>query len=246
MDARAARHAWRTIFDGVYLLGEAEPDRWQRWLAACLTAPGTLLAGPSVAACCGFGHFDPAVVFVVREGSGGPRHFGRVRVSRSRILGDDIAWRAGIPILAPERTIIDLAPHVPLHRVRKMIREAIRLDVTTPALLLDACARHRGRRGVVAVREQAWVCAALPLDRARSDAESFALERLFRAGLPLPKLNESVGGEEADLVDHERRLIVEVDGPQFHLFPDDDARKEAAWAAAGYTVARLPSDAIYR
>jgi very-short-patch-repair endonuclease len=245
VEARAARHGWHPVFDGVYLLGEAEPDREQRWLAACLTAPGTLLAGPSAIACFGLGR-DPAVVFVVRPGSGGPRQFGAVRVSRSRLLGEDVAWHDGIPILSPERAIIDMAPHVPLREVRKMIREGIRLGRTSAGDLLDAAARHRGRRGVVAAREQATICADLPLRRAKSDAESFALERLVRAGLPIPALNENVGGVEADLVDHDRRRIIEIDGPQFHLFADEDEADEAAWAAAGYTVERLPSDAIFR
>ena len=55
-----------------------------------------------------------------------------------------------------------------------------------------------------------------------------------------------VGREEADLVWPERRLIVEIDGPQYHLFPDEDAEREQAWKAAGFDVARRPSDAVYR
>lgn len=127
-----------------------------------------------------------------------------------------------------------------------MVREAIRLRCTTAGELLEALDRHRGRRGTVALRELATMYAQLPLARARSDAESFALERLFRAGLPIPELNVDAGGVESDLVDHERKLIVEIDGPQFHLFPDEDAVKDAARRAAGYTVHRLSSDAIYR
>ena len=67
IDSWVRRHRPRPVFDGVYLLGEAPVTREQRWLAGCLTAPGTLLAGPSVAACRGFGRFDPAAVFVVRS-----------------------------------------------------------------------------------------------------------------------------------------------------------------------------------
>lgn len=246
VDARAARHRWRAIFDGVWLLGEATPDRGQRWLAGCLTAPGTLLAGPSAIAAWGLERFDPAMVFVVRPGSGGPQRFGLLHVSRSRVLGDDIAWNDGIPTLSVERAIIDLAPHVPLRKTRKLVREAIRLKLATARSFLAATERHRGRRGVVAVREQASVCAALPLPRSKSDAESFALERLFRAGVPLPRLNEKVGGVEADLVDHDRKLILEIDGPQFHLFADEDEADETAWSAEGYSVLRVPSDHIFR
>ena len=39
--------------------------------------------------------------------------------------------------------------------------------------------------------------------------------------------------------------IIEIDGPQFHQFPDEDARKQARWEAAGFTVRRIPSDQVY-
>ena len=42
------------------------------------------------------------------------------------------------------------------------------------------------------------------------------------------------------------RLIIEIDGGPFHLDAGADARKEAAWVAAGWTVRRLPSDDVYQ
>lgn len=245
IDARAWRHGWTRVNAGVYLLVDAPLTQRQRWLAACLTAPGTLLAGPSAAACWGFVSRDPAVVSVVRPGSGGPRHLDGVRVSRSVVLGADIDWHGEIPVTSAERTLIDLSPHLHPDARARATREAIRLKVLTAGSLLEALGRHRGRRGTAHLRELADRYAQLPIARARSDAESHALERLFLAGASLPALNAEVGGVEADLVDHERRLIVEIDGPQFHRFPDEDERKEAAWAAAGYTTLRVPSSAIY-
>ena len=38
------------------------------------------------------------------------------------------------------------------------------------------------------------------------------------------------------------RRIVEIDGPQFHRDPAEDARKTAVWQADGWGVDRLPSD----
>jgi very-short-patch-repair endonuclease len=40
-------------------------------------------------------------------------------------------------------------------------------------------------------------------------------------------------------------LIIEIDGSPFHQDVGEDARKEAVWRAAGWTVLRLPSDAVY-
>lgn len=72
-----------------------------------------------------------------------------------------------------------------------------------------------------------------------------ALEVLRVAGRPLPKLNVRIAGEEADLSWSRRRLIVEIDGGPFHLDVGEDARKQACWEEAGWTVRRLSSDDVY-
>jgi very-short-patch-repair endonuclease len=87
--------------------------------------------------------------------------------------------------------------------------------------------------------------ATIPYQRTRSDAEALGLELLHDAGFEPPRVNFTIAGEEADLCWPARRLIVEIDGPQFHRFPDEDACKQRAWEADGYVVRRLPSDAVY-
>ena len=56
-------------------------------------------------------------------------------------------------------------------------------------------------------------------------------------------MNVRIAGEEADLVWD--GLIVEIDGPQFHQFREEDLRKQALWEKAGYVVRRVPSDDVY-
>jgi hypothetical protein len=241
----AWRHRWQAIHPGVYARCRARLTRRQRWIAATLTAPGTMLMGASAGARWGFRPWESAFETVVRPGSGGPRRFGGVLVARSSTLAADIDWHRGIPITSAERTLIDLSAGLDDRARARAVREAIRLGVTTAPAILEACARHRGRRGVAPLRVLAELYAQLPLARARSDAESLALERIFLAGGTLPELNVKVAGFEADLVDHERKLIVEVDGPQYHLFPDEDARKERAWNGEGYEVLRVPSGDVY-
>jgi very-short-patch-repair endonuclease len=58
-------------------------------------------------------------------------------------------------------------------------------------------------------------------------------------------VNMRINGEEADLVWPSRKRIIEIDGPQYHRFPEEDARKQRAWEAADYTVRRIPSDLVY-
>ena len=65
------------------------------------------------------------------------------------------------------------------------------------------------------------------------------------AGRDLPRLNHSVAGIEADLSWPEHRLIIEIDGGPFHQDVGEDARKEAAWRAAGWAVHRIAATALY-
>jgi hypothetical protein len=85
----------------------------------------------------------------------------------------------------------------------------------------------------------------LSLIRARSDAEARALEVLDAAHLPLPLVNIRYAGEKADLSWPGQRRIVEIDGPQYHQDPFEDARKEAAWRTDGWTVERISSDVVF-
>ena len=149
---RAWRHRWRAIHNGVYALCQAPLRQEQQWLAACLTAPGTLLAGASAAACWGVTERDPAIPNVVRPGTGGPRRHGSVVVRHSTRLAAEIDWCGVIPVTSPERTLIDLAPHLDRRALARATREGMRLKLLTAHSILDAIARHRGWRGTTQLR----------------------------------------------------------------------------------------------
>ena len=237
--------SWQRIHDGVYACQHGPLTRRQQWLATTLTAPGTLLGGHSAGACWGFRPWRSAVEAVVRPGSGGPVMIDGLYVRRSTTLAEEIDWFGPIPITSPERTLIDLAPHLDDEQLGKATREAIRLKRITVPSLYAALDRNRGRRGTRALWERAKLYENLPLSRTRSDAEGMALERFARAGQPIPEVNVKVGDYEADLVDRASGRIIEIDGPQFHLFPDEDAKREAEWASEGFRTIRRPSDAVY-
>ena len=127
----------------------------------------------------------------------------------------------------------------------RAFREALRLKVLTLRDLAGALARHRGRRGTCTLWDLTERYSSLPYRRTRSNAEARALEILHDADVEPPKVNLRVAGEEADLLWPHRRVIVEIDGPQFHQFSADDARKRQLWEGAGYTVRRISSDEVY-
>ena len=147
-----------------------------------------------------------------------------------------------MPITTPARTLVDLAPHIDDRELARSLRELLRLELAGPAAILIAA---RLRRGASRIRHAVGRHAGLPLDRARSDAEALALVRLHEAARPMPDVNRHIAGEEADLSWPDRRLIVELDGPQFHRDRREDARKQAIWRDAGWRVARLGTESVY-
>ncbi len=214
-------------------------------MGAALTAPGRYLSHASAGSAYGFRPWSGSYEVVTRHGTGGPERFGPLLVCRSRTLAGNTTSLASLPITTAERALADLAHRLGAREFARCVREALRLRVTTCAriqvMLLGAQGRNRPRR-LAALAER---YARLPIARTYSDAESHALELLDAAGYPTPLVNHPVAGPEPDLAWPHVRHIVELDGPDFHQFPDEDLRKQAAWERAGWTVARLPTDAVY-
>lgn len=239
------------VHSGVVRIGAPHEGRTQRWMAATLTAPATVLSHASAADLLGIRAWPRdggSHATVTRPGRGRVQKMGNVLVHRSALLDpvDVIVFR-GVVTTRPERTILDLTQAVSIWEVRKSLREALRLERTTIEALEHALQRRYARRaGVVLVRELVERYRRLQLHRCRSDAEAIVLEQLHRAGLPMPLVNVLVAGFEADLFFPDLRLILEIDGPSFHVLKDSDARRTQAWTAAGNTVRRLPSDTVFR
>lgn len=238
----ARRNGWRQIHDGVFAMTHSPLTQRQRWIAAVLTAPDTFLAGDSAATCHGYREWSGSYETVVRPGSGGKRRFGDLLVARSTKLEGSVMRVRGIPVVTAERALIDIAPDLGISQLGRAFRESIRLRTTTAN---DIARALRGQRGTSRLRHWCDRYATIPYHRCRSDAESRALEILHDAAVPPPQVNVKVGGIEADLVWRRWRFLVEVDGREFHLFSDEDARKEFAWRCAGYDVHRIPAATVY-
>jgi very-short-patch-repair endonuclease len=218
--------------------------RVQRWRAATLTAPGSVLSFASAAAAWEIRPWEAGFEVVTRPGSGGPRRYGDLLLCRSGHI--DQTELHGFPITTPERTVCDLWPRLDDRRARrKLVREALRLRrCTVPGLRrhLDAAPARRRPRALAHVLAR---YDRLALHRCRSDAEAFALELLDEARIAPPQVNVGVAGLEADLSWPGYRLIVEIDGERFHRDKAQDARKTAVWRVAGWRVRRVESDALF-
>src|SRR5256714_1512541 len=232
IEHHTSAHGWHAVHRGVYALTQAQLTRRQQWIAAVLTAPGTVLSHASAGDCYGFRPFRGTYETVTRPGSGGPRRFGGVLICRSTTLIPNTTVREGIAITTAERAVIDLVPNLDQKATARMVREAIRLEHTTALRLAAALAAHPTYPGAKYLSELAARYASLPIGRTRADSEALALDLLQEAGIEIPKVNYRIDREEADLVWLGPRVIVEIDGPQFHRFRDEDLRKQSLWEKA--------------
>lgn len=244
----AVRHrtrGLREVQDGVFAEGHAPITAGQRRWAAVLSAPGRFASHATAGAAFGFrpwsGHFE----VVTSAGSGGPRRRGSLLVCRSKTLAGNTTTLSGLPITTPERALADLAPGLDDRALARSTREALRLRVTTCARIQVTLARAAQRNRPARLAELAARYARLPIARARSDAEAHAVELLDATGGTQPVVNATIHGEEADLSWPAVRHIVELDGPDFHRFPDVDLAKQAVWERAGWIVARVPTEDVY-
>lgn len=233
------------VEQGVFAVAPALDDDWGLWMGATLTEPHTFLSHVSVLAARGLWSLPRQFETVSRPGTGGPRRHGGLLVHRSETLAGECEMVRGVPMIKVPRTIIDVAPRISDRALARLVRESIRLDKTTIVALGDALGRYRGRRGTRRLADALARYKDLPIKRARSGAEIRALEVLRDSCRPLPALNRRIAAEEADLSWAKEKLIIEIDGGPFHLDIGEDARKEAAWKAAGWQVLRLSSDDVY-
>jgi len=235
------------VHDGVLRTSLAPLTQRQRWRAATLTTPGGALSHASAAAFHGIRDWPRqggSHTIITRPGSGGPRRIGDLLVLRSTVLTGHVVVIDGIRVTTVERTLLDLATLASID-LRKAMREALRKGLTTIAKLTAAIETHKGRRGSRRLAKLVTKYERLQLERCKSDAEALAVEQLDDAGLPLPDVNTMVAGEEADLHYEDLGLIIEIDGDQFHVLKDEDARKTGIWTKAGKKVRRVPSDDVF-
>ena len=246
IDRRLASGRLVVVEEAVFAVAPIlEHDPWGRWMGATLTSPRSFLSHASGGAAWGFWTRAQQFEIVTRPGNGGPVRHGGVLVFRSRTLEGEVTELNGIPITSVPRTLLDLARQVSDRALARVLREAVRLELTSLDELGDFLGRCHGRRGAGRLAAAVARYTGLPLERARRGAEIRAMEVLRDAGRPLPRLNVRIAGEEADLSWASEWLIVEVDGEPFHLDAGEDARKQATWEAAGWTVRRISSDDVY-
>lgn len=170
---------------------------------------------------------------------GARRHQG-IRLHRSRTLTDeDRDVVNAIPVTSVARTLLDLAAVAP-RQIDQALERAERLgsfDLVAIDSLLERCGRHRG-----APKLRRALGLYVPGLQTRSELERRFLALLESAGLPRPSVNVFAAGHEVDMLWPAQRLVVELDGYEYHRTRaafERDRRRDEDLKVAGYEVIRL-------
>ena len=225
---RIAAGRLHPIHRGVYAVGHTVLKAEGRWMAATLATGGVLSQATAAAAW----ELLPvgATIHVTVAGDAGRKGRQGVRVHRSRTLEPrDATAHREIPLTTRERTIADLARTTTPRRLEQLI------DKTHHQL-------DFGRLRQLAPPSLQAVLSSYATTLTRSELEERFLELCDAHGLPRPEVNTRIEGMECDFVWRDRRLIVEVDGYEFHRSRASFARdreKDVRLEIAGWRVLRF-------
>jgi very-short-patch-repair endonuclease len=218
------------VHRGVYAYGALMGPWWAEWAAVLACGVRAALSHATGLALVELAD-RPAIVHVTRP-STGHRHRG-VLVHRATLEPHEITLRHGLPVTTPARTLADVASSMPLAELARLIEEAqIRRLVTRSEL--EAMNRVPNLRAALARDHEPSLT--------RSEAERRMLALIRAARLPPPVTNVRVGRHEVDMLWRDHRLVVEIDGFEFHssrpAFERDRVR-DAELQALGYRVLRI-------
>jgi very-short-patch-repair endonuclease len=266
LDAGVSRH-WldvmlrngrlRRMHRCVYLLTSFEATAFTAAMAAVLAARGRRLephaghapvaGGPAVShrMAAVLWQYLPADAALTVDVSGERlRRVPDVTLHRVQLQGDEVVLLRAVPVTSPARTLVDLAGVASRRELEQALAAAERAHGPLRAAvraLLDRRPRHRGSgrlRRLLAALE----ATGTPPLFLRSRAEEAALAMFRRARFPDPETNVRIAGHEVDFAWRALRLVVEVDGFEFHgsagAFHRDHER-DRDLAAAGCQVLRF-------
>jgi very-short-patch-repair endonuclease len=227
------------LHHGVYLLDPPEKASRITLMTAAVEACGSTAA---------LSHRSAAELWELQ-----PPHHGHIEVTvvshnagdrpgirRHRVRELDAAdtrTRHGIRVTSPARTVLDNARHPHLE---ELVATAFDKGLVTQLQIEQAIARCPTRRGVRRLHALLDQRGGPRLTRSWGERRLLSLVR--QAGLPVPLMNRMLLGFKVDAMWPDLKLVVEVDGYEFHgdrdSFENDRAR-DAALVAAGWRVLRF-------
>jgi very-short-patch-repair endonuclease/predicted transcriptional regulator of viral defense system len=227
-----------TLHRGVYAVGHLPVSPHAHAMAAVLACgDGAALSHRSAAALWGIDREWPDQLEVTARSA---RRRPKLVIHRSSTLTHrDVTEHFGISVTSPERTVLDNANRLGDRRLARTINDlrlAGHLSLGRLAELLD---RHPPNAATKRLKPQVAKPERAPT---RSEFEDAFLLFADRYDLPELRVNTRVVGHEADIFFPDHRLVVELDGYEFHSPRDQfesDRDRDADLLAAGIATVRI-------
>jgi very-short-patch-repair endonuclease len=207
-----------------------------------------LLSHHSAAAMWGFRRSFNGLIHITAIGSDAGRDRPGIRAHRVSSLDPrDIRRHQGIPITSPARALLDIAPDLSDRELERALDEALIKRLTSHAAINAVLGAYPHRRGVARLRDIADP--GRPTTDTRSGGEEALLALLRKTDIPAPELNARVGHYTADFVWREQKVIVELDGYDYHRGRaafERDHERDAEHQRMGYLVIRVTGRQLAR
>jgi very-short-patch-repair endonuclease len=236
IERRVADRRLRGLHRGVYAFGQVPITRPTRWMAAVLAL------GRDAA----LSHHDAAAALDLRKPPNGRIHVTAPRSRRQRrglvvhqgtlLRPDDVSVVNAIPVTSLPRTLLDMAAVLEPIELQRMWERAERLEVLDVRAVKTLLDRANGHRGIAPLRALLG-CDPRTAAQAESELERLFLDLVREAGLPMPQVNVLVEGFLVDAYWPQSKLVVELDGYEFHSDREAferDHRKHVRLRSAGY------------
>jgi very-short-patch-repair endonuclease len=214
---RRLRRGWlRSLHRGVYALGHLALPHLARETAALFACgPGALISHRTAAALWKIAPQPPdaAIDVTVIDRNCGVKH-GIRRHRATHLHPLDLTTFNNLPITAPVRTLLDIAPTLTDRDLERAFDEALVLRLITLHSARSVLTRYPHHRGAASLR--ALATAPRPTTLTRSHPEETFLALVRKSGLPQPEVNARLGRYTVDFLWRSERLVVEIDGYRFH------------------------------
>lgn len=238
-------------YPAVYAVGHVALSRQGRWLEAVYAyGDGAVLSHRTASTAWGLQPPSGGAIHVSTPNRSGLRRRPGIALHHPRRLAaDEVTVLDGVPITTWARTLMDLAPRLQGRRMEDVIAQADRLELFDLVELRRVLGAHPRRAGAPALSALLDRLAGVGPADLRSPAEVAMRQLCDDFDLPAPHSNVVVEGLLVDCHWPGTRLVVEVDGYQFHRTRaafEADRDRDQRLTIAGYVVARFAKSQIDR
>lgn len=233
------------VHPGVYAVGTPPVSPLERAMAAVLACgPHAVLSHGSALTLWGIWKRWDTPFHVTIAGDRRPKG---IRVHRVNHLDRrDHTRHYGVPVTTLARAVLDQAPHIRPTALTRALNDGRLTGHLHLSSLEDLIARHPhhyGRPHLEAVLRSS------PERPTRSYLEDTFPSLCERHDLPIPEMNTTVCGYEVDALFADAKLIVELDGWDFHSSRtafERDRERDAVTLEAGFETLRITAERYER